>query len=83
MQLMPGTAAELGVEDLFDLEQNIASGTRYLGALLERFKSVELALWAYNAGPRAVEQNRMPGETQKYVPQVLRVKTSLKTLTAN
>jgi soluble lytic murein transglycosylase-like protein len=74
MQLMPATAAELGVEDRFDPEQNIASGTRYLSGLIDRFKSVEVALWAYNAGPQAVRQGRMPSETQEYVPNVLRLR---------
>ena len=83
MQLMPDTAAELGVEDRFDPEQNIASGTRYLGSLLERFRSVELALWAYNAGPEAVRQDRMPRETQNYVPQVLKLRRYLKAHTGN
>ncbi|MBN98301.1 MAG: transglycosylase [Gemmatimonadetes bacterium] len=74
MQLMPGTAAELGVKDLFDPEENIKSGTRYLSSLLRRFKSTELALWAYNAGPRAVVREHMPLETQNYVPGVMRLK---------
>ena len=74
MQLMPATAAELGVADSFDPEQNIASGTRYLGELIERYKSVPVALWAYNAGPRAVKAGNMPQETQDYVPQVLKLK---------
>ena len=71
MQLMPITAKELGVTDRFDPEQNIESGTRYLRRLLDRFGSTELALWAYNAGPSAVEAGRMPLETQEYVPRVL------------
>ena len=74
MQLMPGTAGELGVKDLFDPEENIKSGTRYLGSLLKRFKSTELALWAYNAGPQAVVRGHMPRETQDYVPGVIRLK---------
>ncbi|MCH2576374.1 lytic transglycosylase domain-containing protein, partial [Candidatus Poribacteria bacterium] len=52
-------------------EQNIESGTRYLRGLIDRFGSTELALWAYNAGPTAVEEGRMPLETQEYVPRVL------------
>lgn len=77
MQLMPATAAELGSGDLFDPEQNIASGTRYLRSLLDRYHSVELALWAYNAGPQAVEQGRMPMETRRYVPRVLQLRRQL------
>jgi soluble lytic murein transglycosylase-like protein len=78
MQLMPATAAEMGVEDIFDPEQNIASGTRYLRLLLDRFQSVEVALWAYNAGPRAVEEGRLPRETEEYIPKVLKFRRSLK-----
>jgi len=74
MQLMPETAAELGAGDRFDPEQNIASGTRYLRGLIDQFKSTEVALWAYNAGPGAVRQGRMPLETQEYVPKVLRLR---------
>jgi len=76
MQLMPITAKELGVTDRFDPEQNIDSGTRYLRRLIDRFGSTELALWAYNAGPTAVEAGRMPVETQEYVPRVLLLKSS-------
>jgi len=79
MQLMPGTAAAMGLEDAFDPEQNIASGTRYLRTLLDRFRSVELALWAYNAGPQAVEEGRLPPETEAYVPRVLRLRRYFKT----
>lgn len=78
MQLMPATASDLGVADRFDPEQNIASGTRYLRSLLDRFHSTEVALWAYNAGPEAVAQGRMPRETRQYVPQVLRLRRDLK-----
>ena len=79
MQLMPATAAALGVENRFDPEENIASGIRYLSELLNRFKSVEVALWAYNAGPTAVRQGRMPLETQEYVPKVLRLRRAYAT----
>ena len=74
MQLMPDTASEMGAVDRFDPEQNIASGTRYLRSLLDRFHSVELALWAYNAGPRAVRNGILPRETEEYVPRVMRLK---------
>ena len=77
MQLMPATAAELGVTDRHDAEQNISSGTRYLGQLMDRFGSMELALWAYNAGPGAVKAGRMPSQTRRYVPQALQVKRVL------
>ncbi|HSJ74357.1 MAG TPA: lytic transglycosylase domain-containing protein [Miltoncostaeaceae bacterium] len=72
-QLMPGTAAGLGV-DPHDPAQNLEGGARYLRAQLDRFGSVELALAAYNAGPgRVVEAGGIPriAETQAYVPRVL------------
>lgn len=71
MQLMPATARELGVTDVFDPDTNIEAGTRYLRSLLDRFQSVEVALWAYNAGPSAVIAGRLPAETEAYVPRVL------------
>ncbi len=52
MQLMPGTAAMLGVSDAFDVEQNVAGGIKYLEQCLNQFnQDVPLALAAYNAGP--------------------------------
>ena len=77
MQIMPATAAELGVVDLFDPADNIESGTRYLATLMERFHAPELALWAYNAGPGSVDRDIMPSETQKYVPKVMKIRRIL------
>jgi soluble lytic murein transglycosylase-like protein len=72
MQLMPATAAELGVRDAYDPAQNIAGGTRYLGQLLQRFGGdVPAAVAAYNAGPEAIERGEIPAETQRYVRSVL------------
>jgi soluble lytic murein transglycosylase-like protein len=75
MQLMPRTAALVGVDDAFDPWQNIRGGTRYLGYLLKRFKGdLELSLAAYNAGESTVRRyGGMPpyGETQRYVKRVL------------
>ena len=78
MQLMPATAADLGVADRFDVATNIEAGTRYLRLLLNRFNAVELALWAYNAGPESVRRGSLPLETREYVPQVLRLQRHLK-----
>ncbi len=74
MQLMPQTAAGLGVTDPYDAAQNIRGGARYLRTLLDRFGDVELAVAAYNAGPAAVERfGGVPpyAETRSYVRKVL------------
>lgn len=74
MQLMPGTAFELGVGDAFDPAQNISGGARYLAMLLRDFHGdVQLAAAAYNAGAAAVTKYRgVPpyAETQVYVRRV-------------
>jgi hypothetical protein len=76
MQLMPGTAAELGVPNTFDAEQNVEGGTRYLRELLERYNfDLVKALAAYNAGPQRVEQfGGVPPyyETRAYVARIVR-----------
>ncbi|MEW5738767.1 MAG: lytic transglycosylase domain-containing protein [Myxococcota bacterium] len=72
-QLVPGTAAMLGVEDPFDPESSIDAGARYLAQQLQRTGRVDLAVAAYNAGPGAV-RGSIPrnGETEFYVAKVLR-----------
>jgi len=74
MQLMPATAAELGVSDPFDAEQNVMAGSRYLKGLLDRYDGEpRLALAAYNWGMGNLERNpeRMPSETRNYVAKIL------------
>ncbi|MGM0452544.1 MAG: lytic transglycosylase domain-containing protein [Thermodesulfobacteriota bacterium] len=75
MQLMPATARELGVENPFDIRENIHGGTRYLKQMLDTFDGdIQQALAAYNAGPAAVKahQGQIPyPETRRYVEHVL------------
>jgi Transglycosylase SLT domain len=74
MQLLPATAARLGVQDIFDPRENIDAGTHYLRDLLLLYKNdLALTLAAYNAGPQRVRQyGRIPpfAETQSYVKRV-------------
>ena len=75
MQLMPGTASRYGVDDRENPAQNLNGGVRYLRDLLIQFRSVSLALAAYNAGEGAVLRygKQIPPypETQRYVLKVL------------
>jgi transglycosylase-like protein with SLT domain len=77
MQLMPATAAQLGVQDAFDPRENIDGGVRFLRDLLYQYRGdVRLAVAAYNAGPEVVDRLRdVPPyrETQSYVARVLRL----------
>lgn len=75
MQLMPGTAADLGVKDSFKPGENVTGGSTYLDALLTQYhENLALALAAYNAGPAAVARyHGVPPyrETRAYVARVI------------
>ena len=75
MQLMPATASQLGVRNVFDVAENIDGGVRHLRGLIDRFdNNLSLALAAYNAGERAVLQHGgIPPfpETEEYVARIL------------
>ncbi len=76
MQLMPGTASQLGVPNAFDPQANVEGGAKYLRELLERYNfDLVKALAAYNAGPQRVEQfGGVPPyyETRAYVARIVR-----------
>lgn len=82
MQLMPGTARLMNVDDPFDPWENISGGVRYLRGLIDRFEGkVVYALAGYNAGPEHVERyNGIPPfeETQMYVRRVIQYYQLLK-----
>jgi soluble lytic murein transglycosylase-like protein len=81
MQLMPGTADSLGVNNPLDVLENINGGTKYLRELIDKFKgNQKLALTAYNGGMGRMERlgvtadnqiNKMPSETRNYVAKVI------------
>jgi hypothetical protein len=74
MQLMPGTASDLGVDEPFHDEDNVHGGTRYLRMMYDRYGDWLRSLAAYNAGPEAVDRyDGVPPyrETREYVQRVL------------
>ncbi|MBG0566883.1 transglycosylase SLT domain-containing protein [Actinoplanes aureus] len=80
MQLMPGTARGLGVQDSFDPAQAVNGAAKLLSQHLKEFKSLPLALAAYNAGGGAVHKyDGIPpfAETQAYVPKVQKALAAL------
>lgn len=88
MQLMPDTAREMGVTNVYDPKANIQGGARYLKRLMTMFDNdIRLAVAAYNAGPQAVlsRGNVVPpfAETQRYVPSVLNQYRLLQGLSAD
>ena len=76
MQIMPENVRRLNIKDPFDPKDNVMGGTRYLKQMIHRFEGkLHLALAAYNAGPKAVEQyRRIPPykETENFVKQVMK-----------
>jgi len=89
MQLMPGTAAGMGVKGSDDVLGNIAGGIGYLKKLYEQFHDWRLALMAYNWGPGNVQNwmkrggGAMPAETAAYVPKVLSSAVNVGGITIN
>lgn len=80
MQLMPATARELGVNNVFNPHQNVMGGATYLKQMIIRFKDVRLALIAYNCGPNATEKGRIPKESREYAQNVINSYYHLKKL---
>lgn len=84
MQLMPGTASAVGVENAFAAADNVEGGTRYLDQMLTRYhNNIALALAAYNAGPGAVDRyHGVPPfrETRAYVSRIIREFNTRKTV---
>ncbi len=74
MQLMPRTAAMLGVNDPFDAEQNIEGGVRYISDLTDKYRGdIEKALAAYNAGPARVDSGNIPEVSKRYVKNIMSI----------
>ena len=77
LQVMPGTAADMGATNPRDPTQNVYAGAKYLSGLLDKYQEPQLAVAAYNAGPQRVDdylagKASLPAETTAYVPKVAR-----------
>ena len=74
MQLMPQTALDMGVENIWNVRENVMGGVKYISSLINRFKNEKMAIAAYNAGPSNVKKYKgIPPfkETKNYVKKVL------------
>ena len=77
LQVMPGTASDMGATNPRDPTQNVYAGAKYLSGLLDKYGTPELALAAYNSGPQRVDDwiagktPSLPAETLAYVPKVV------------
>jgi soluble lytic murein transglycosylase-like protein len=80
MQLLPQTATRLGVRNIFDPQENIEAGTKYLRELLDLYHNdLALTLAAYNAGPKRVEQYKTIPPYRETISYVRRVQQTYKT----
>ena len=77
MQIMPSTAEITGISDLLDPEKNINAGVKYL-AWLKKLHDEPRLLWAWNAGLTRLKKNILPGETKKFIVEVITVKSFFK-----
>ena len=82
MQIMPSTADHMGVSDIFDPEENIKAGVKYISWLVKRFDEIH-TLWAWNAGPGKIREQRIPRQTKKFIIEVISIKTFLKDVENN
>ena len=78
MQLMPDTAASLGV-DPYNKQQNIEGGVRYISDLTDKYRGdIEKALAAYNAGPARVDSGNIPEVSRRYVKNIMSIYRKLR-----
>jgi soluble lytic murein transglycosylase-like protein len=77
MQITPATANHLGIIDVFDPEQNIKGGVKYIAHLIRTYDESS-ALLAYNAGTGILDQDRIPVETKQFVERVQFLRSFLK-----